>query len=73
MIVMTAGVASVGSTPSSRIGHRHNQLLMESWFAHVQRGGLGRSGSLDLEFDTVPANSEREPLQKYYVSRRSRS
>ena len=58
---------------SSRLGHRQNLRLMESWFAHVQRGGLGRSGSLDLDFHTVPANSEREPLQKHYVSRRSRS
>ena len=58
---------------SSRIGHRQNLRLMESWFAHVQRSGLQRSGSLDLDFHTVPANTDSEPLQKHYVSRRSRS
>ena len=58
---------------SSHIGHRQNRRLMESWFAHVQRGGLQRGGSLDLDFHTVPANTDREPLQKHDVSRRSRS
>jgi transposase len=58
---------------SSRIGRRGNLRLMQSWFAHVQRAGLARSGSLDLDYHTVPAHTATEPLEKHYVSRRSRS
>ncbi len=58
---------------SSRIGRAGNLRLMETWFAHVQKAGLQRSGSLDLDYHTVPANTAREPLEKHYVSRRSRS
>jgi hypothetical protein len=46
---------------------------MEVWFQHAQRLGLSRSGSLDLDFHSMPANSEKEPLQKHYVSRRRRN
>jgi len=38
----------------------------------VQRADLGRSGSLDLDYHTLPAHSEREPLGRRYLSRRSR-
>ena len=58
---------------SSRIGERGIWRFMETWFQQVQRIGLSRSGSLDLDFHTVPANSGKEPLQKHYVSKRSRS
>jgi hypothetical protein len=58
---------------SSKIGHKGNVRLMETWFQHVGRIGLKRSGSLDLDFHTVAANTDTEPLQNHYVSRRSRS
>ncbi len=58
---------------SSRIGRQANLRLMETWFEHVQNAGLQRGGSLDLDYHTVPAHSEQEPLEKHYVSRRSRS
>jgi hypothetical protein len=58
---------------SSRIGERGIRRFMETWFQQVQQIGLSRSGSLDLDFHTVPANSDKEPLQKHYVSKRSRS
>ncbi len=58
---------------TSGIGERGIRRLMETWFQRVQRIGLSRSGSLALDFHSVPANSEKEPLQKHYVSRRSRS
>ncbi|MFQ5479563.1 MAG: transposase, partial [Candidatus Binatia bacterium] len=58
---------------SSRIGSRGNVKLMGSWFQEVQRAGLSRGGSLDLDFHTVPANTDKEPLEKHYVSKRSRS
>jgi hypothetical protein len=58
---------------SSRIGERGTRRFMETWFLQIQQLGLSRSGSLDLDFHTVPANSEKEPLQKHYISKRSRS
>jgi transposase len=57
---------------SSRIGRKGNLKLMETWFHHVGRIGLQRSGSVDLDFHTVAANTDKEPLQNHYVSRRSR-
>jgi hypothetical protein len=58
---------------SSRIGRKGTLALMETWFGHVHDAGLARGDSLDLDFHTVPANTEKEPLEKHYVSRRSRS
>ena len=58
---------------SSSLGEQGIRRFMGVWFQHVQRLGLSRSGSLDLDFHSVPANSEQEPLHKHYVSRRSRS
>ena len=58
---------------SSRIGERGISQFMETWFEQVQRIGLSRSGSLDVDFHSVAANSEKEPLQKHYISKRSRS
>ncbi len=58
---------------SSRLGRAANLRLMETWFQHVEAAGLARSGSLDLDYHTVPANSAQEPLEKHYLSRRSRS
>ena len=58
---------------SSRIGRRGSLRLMESWFGEVQNIGLTHSGSLDLDFHTVPANTASEPLENHYVSKRSRS
>jgi hypothetical protein len=58
---------------SSRVGRQKNRLLMEAWFRAAETAGLGRSDSLDLDFHAVPANTAREPLEKHYVSKRSRS
>jgi hypothetical protein len=58
---------------SSRVSHETNLELMGGWFEEVQRAGLKRGSSIDLDFHTVPANTEGEPLEKHYVSSRSRS
>jgi hypothetical protein len=58
---------------SSRIDHRGTRRLMDAWFDAVQGAGLGRGTSIDLDFHTVPANAQVEPLEKHYVSSRSRS
>jgi hypothetical protein len=58
---------------SSSIGDRAIDRFMAAWFTEVPRAGLAHGTSLDLDFHTVPANSVEEPLEKHYVSRRSRS
>jgi hypothetical protein len=58
---------------SSQIDDRTTARLMAAWFTEVGRAGLTRGSSLDLDFHTVPAHTDDEPLEKHYVSRRSRS
>ena len=58
---------------SSGVGRRTLDRLMAAWFTAVQGAGLARGTSLDLDFHTVPANAQAEPLEKHYVSARSRS
>jgi hypothetical protein len=58
---------------SSRVDHRTTNALMGAWFDEVPRAGLKRGSSIDLDFHMVPANAEEEPLEKHYVSSRSRS
>jgi hypothetical protein len=57
---------------SSRVDHATNLRLMQAWFDQVQPAALARGSSIDLDFHTVPANSQEEPLEKHYVSGRSR-
>ncbi len=58
---------------SSSVDDRAIDRFMAAWFTEVPRAGLAHGASLDLDFHTVPANSVEEPLEKHYVSRRSRS
>ena len=58
---------------SSQVDDRANARLMATWFQEIERAGLVRGSSLDVDFHTVPANTQEEPLEKHYVSRRSRS
>jgi len=58
---------------SSGLDHQTDLRLMSIWFDHVQRAGLRRGDSFDLDFHTVPAHTQEEPLEKHYVSSRSRS
>jgi hypothetical protein len=58
---------------SSSVDERGITRLMAAWFTEVSRAGWRRGHSLDLDFHTVPANSHEEPLEKHYISRRSRS
>jgi hypothetical protein len=57
---------------SSRVDHRVNVRILDAWFQQVQTAGLPAGASLDLDFHTVPAHSAEEPLEKHYVSSRSR-
>jgi hypothetical protein len=58
---------------SSRVDHKANLALMEAWLDQVEEAGLPHGASFDLDFHSVPANSSEEPLEKHYVSSRSRS
>jgi hypothetical protein len=58
---------------SSSVDDRAIDRFMAAWFTEVSRAGLPLGTSLDLDFHTVSANSVEEPLEKHYVSRRSRS
>ena len=58
---------------SSRIDHKACLRFMEAWLKQVERAGLAHGSSFDLDFHSVPANSLEEPLEKHYVSSRSRS
>jgi len=58
---------------SSRIDHKACLRFMEAWLEQVEQVGLPHGASFDLDFHSVPANSAEEPLEKHYVSSRSRS
>src|SRR5271167_4160214 len=47
--------------------------LLDAWSDEVHRVGLPRGRSFDLDFHTIPANAQAEPLEKHYFSSRSRS
>lgn len=46
---------------------------MAAWFDEVQQAGLPRGNSIDVDFHSVPVNTHEEPLEKHYISSRSRS
>lgn len=58
---------------SSSVDDRAIEGLMAAWFNEVPCAGLTHGTSLDLDFHTVPTNSSEEPLEKHYISSRSRS
>jgi hypothetical protein len=58
---------------SSRIDHKICLRFMEAWLQQVEQAGLPHGTSFDLDFHSVPANSAQEPLEKHYISSRSRS
>lgn len=57
---------------SSRVDHRANLRFMDAWFEQLEHTGFRHGASLNLDFHSVPANSSAEPLEKHYVSSRSR-
>jgi transposase len=50
---------------SSQIDDRTTGRLMAAWFTAVGRAGLPHGSSLDLDFHTVAAHTEEEPLEKH--------
>jgi hypothetical protein len=58
---------------SSSVDERGITRLLAAWHTEVGRAGFTHGPSFDLDFHAVPANTHAEPLEKHYVSRRSRS
>jgi hypothetical protein len=58
---------------SSRVDHRATARLMAAWSDEIHRAGLPRGDSFDIDFHAVPANTQEEPLEKHYISSRSRA
>jgi hypothetical protein len=58
---------------SSSVDDRANDRLMAAWFNETPRAGLKHGDSFEVDFHTVPANTTEEPLEKHYISSRSRS
>src|SRR6202162_1681148 len=76
-IALFAGINAAPKRPylaaySSRIDHKICLRFMEAWLEQVEQAGLPHGSSFDLDFHSVPAHSAEEPLEKHYVSRRSR-
>jgi hypothetical protein len=57
---------------SSGVDHATSLRLLDAWSEEVHRLGLPHGSSFDLDFHTIPANSQEELLEKHYVSSRSR-
>jgi hypothetical protein len=57
---------------SSRIVPAAYPKAMRQWFDTLQRLGLPRGESFDLDFHTIPFHGEDALLQRHYVSKRSR-
>jgi len=61
------------SAYSNRIDPRLNMKLMSGWAEALQSVGFKPGTSFDLDFHSIPANTSAEPLEKHYISNRSRS
>lgn len=58
---------------SNRVDPRANMTLMSRWAEALQSVGFKPGTSFDLDFHSIPANTLEEPLEKHYVTNRSRS
>ena len=56
-----------------RIDPRANLALLSHFAEATEKAGLLRGDSFDLDFHPVPAAAEVEPLDRHYLSRRSRA
>jgi hypothetical protein len=57
---------------SCRVDPRAYPVFMRRWFDAVDKLGLDRGTSFDLDFHTIPFHGDDALLQKHYVSKRSR-
>lgn len=57
---------------SSRVDPGCHPKLMAAWFDAIERIGIDRGDSFDLDFHTIPFHGEDALVEKHYVSKRSR-
>ncbi len=57
---------------SCRIQPSTYPVLMRKWFDAVNRLGLDRGVSFDLDFHTIPYHGDDALVEKHYISKRSR-
>lgn len=57
---------------SCRIAPSCYPAFMKRWFAAINRLGIDRGGSFDLDFHTIPYHGDDALVEKHYVSKRSR-
>jgi len=57
---------------SCRIHPDSHPIFMKLWFDAVNKIGLQRGTSFDLDFHTIPFHGEDALMEKHYVSKRSR-
>ena len=57
---------------SCRLAPETHQKLMRLWFDAMNKLGLPRGASFDLDFHTIPFHGEDALMEKHYVSKRSR-
>jgi hypothetical protein len=57
---------------SCRLPPAGHARLMAAWLEAVRRQGLPYGSSFDLDFHTIPFHGEDAPVEKHYVSTRSR-
>ncbi len=58
---------------TNRVDPRLNMRLMSFWSEKLQEVGYKPGTSFDLDFHSVPVNTYEEPLEKHYITNRSRS
>jgi hypothetical protein len=57
---------------SCRVDPEAHPKLMRLWFDAMNKLGLPRGASFDLDFHTIPFHGEDALMEKHYVSKRSR-
>lgn len=57
---------------SCRVAPEAHRKLMRRWFDAMNKMGLPRGASFDLDFHTVPFHGQDALTEKHYVSKRSR-
>jgi hypothetical protein len=57
---------------SSRLGHQHTTRLLAAWHRAVAPDALFSGASFNLDFHSVPYHGDAPPVERHYVSMRSR-
>ena len=72
MPTLFCGNRSILTEYSCRIDPISYPKLMKTWFDEMEKSGIDRGTSFDLDFHTIPFHGEDALVEKHYVSKRSR-